>query len=84
MISYGLLFQKIHNISLEIYEHIVLPISVLIIALLNRNEGLVAFKIFSILLLAVQNLLIVVKIIYFNSVTEQLAQYLISYTGYRQ
>jgi len=83
MISYGLFFQKSNNISLELYEHIILPISVLIITLLNRNSGFVAFKIVAILLLIVQSLLVVVKIIYFNSVTEQLAQYIDIYAGYR-
>lgn len=83
MISYGLFFQKSNNISLELYEHIILPISVLIITLLNRNSGFVAFKIVAILLLIVQSLLVVVKIIYFNSVTEQLAQYINIYAEYR-
>jgi hypothetical protein len=47
---------------------------VLLISLLGRNTGFVEFKVASIMLLGVQSTLIAAKIIYFNSVTSELAQ----------
>jgi hypothetical protein len=47
-----------------------LPISVLLISLLAKNAGMAEFKAISVILLAVQSLLMVAKIIYFNSVTS--------------
>jgi hypothetical protein len=59
---------------LEWYEHIVLPLSVLLLSLLAKNQGLVEYKVTCALLLVVQSLLLTGKIIYFNSVTPELAQ----------
>jgi len=62
----------------------VLPLSVLIITLLVKNEGLVGYKIVVIFMLVLQSLMVIVKIIYFNSVVEQLAQYYVGYVEFRR
>ena len=82
--AYAFLSRREKGIVLESYEHIVLPISVLLISLLSRNEGLVECKAVSVILFGVQGMLITAKIIYFNSVTCELAQYFLHYEEYQQ
>lgn len=72
--SYAFLSKREKGLVLESYEHIVLPISVLLISLLGRNEGMAECKAVSVILFGVQGMLITAKIIYFNSVTCELAQ----------
>lgn len=67
--AYAFLSKREKGIVLESYEHIVLPISVLLISLLGRNPGLVECKAVSVILFGLQGMLITAKIIYFNSVT---------------
>jgi hypothetical protein len=64
-------------LTLELFEHLGLPISVLLITLLTRNSGLAGVKAVGVILLTVQSLLITIKIIYFGSLFPEIAQYIL-------
>jgi hypothetical protein len=65
---------------LEVIEHLGLPLGLLLLNFLLANPGLVMEKVLCMLMLGLQSALVVLKIIYFGSVTEELAQYLFGYS----
>jgi hypothetical protein len=62
---------------------LVLPWSVLLLSLLSRGSGMVEYKASCAVMLVLQSLLVAGKIIYFNSVTPELAQYSSPHAGSR-
>jgi hypothetical protein len=65
---------------LEVLEHLGLPLGLMLLNFLLANSGLVVEKVACMLLLGVQSALVVLKIIYFGSLTEELAQYIRFYS----
>lgn len=73
-LGYAFAGQQHRATSLELHEHILLPLSVLFFSLLAANAGLITIKILVVLMLVLQSLVVAVKIIYFSSLVPQLAQ----------
>lgn len=61
-----------------------LPLSVFLITLLSHSPRMIYVKALSSILLAIQSLIVCAKIIYFNSVSSELAQYTFPYAEFPQ
>jgi hypothetical protein len=68
------------GLPLEVMEHLGLPLGLLLLNFLLANPELVVEKVLCMLMLGLQSALVVLKIIYFGSVTEELAQYFFGYS----